>query len=114
MTRARAATGLPKELEMCDGSEMKTQESAADKEQRTTYAEWFCAWDVIEALARDADALQGKCNGNCGIDELRDWRSRIMAQLRSTLEEEERIFGLLIDQAEAQLEPQTTPATGSQ
>lgn len=69
-------------------------------------SEWFCCWSTLETLARDAGALYEKCGGNCTIEQLSEWRERVIAQVRATLEEEEQFFESL-KQASAGPEPGT-------
>lgn len=78
---------------MVESGSAEMMSNGAAVEQRTGgRTEWFAAWDTIGALARDAGALHEKCGGNCSVDELRQWRERVLAQLRETLDEEQRYF----------------------
>lgn len=74
-----------------EGSAMKAEQGAACETQ-PILAEWFCCWDTVEALARDADRLYAKCGTKCSVEELKDWRDRVLAQLKTVLDDEERIF----------------------
>ena len=74
-----------------EGSGKKSADAACGAE--STLSQWFCCWDTVEALARDAGRLHEKCGPNCGTDELGLWRERVMAQLEAVLAEEKRIFG---------------------
>jgi hypothetical protein len=65
---------------------------AAAQQQGGGRSEWFAAWDTIGALARDAGALHEKCGGNCSVEDLREWRERVLSQLNQTLLEEQRYF----------------------
>jgi hypothetical protein len=83
-----------KEKEMDDkGSAITAEQGAACDVERM--GEWFACWDIVEALARDADRLYAKCGSNCATAELSEWRERVLAQVRAALEDEERIFRVL-------------------
>ena len=87
-----------------EGSAMAEQGAACDVGQ-AKLTDWFCTWDTVEALARDADRLYDKCGTNCSMEELLQWRERVMVQLKTALEDEERIFQSLSSPAEAEQAP---------
>jgi len=93
-----------------EGSAMKAEQGAACDVERL--GEWFACWDTLEALARDADRLYSKCGASCSVEDLRQWRERVMAQVKTELENEERIFQALSQPEEEQQLPPTA-ALGS-
>jgi len=64
-------------------------------------------------LARDAGRLQAKCGSNCSVAELSEWRERVLAQLKTVLEEERRSFVALSGQEDDQLAELPSAALGN-
>jgi len=93
-----------------EGSAMMAEQGAACGLQHAKLSEWFCAWDTVEALARDAHRLHEKCGTNCDVEELKQWRERVMAQLETVLADERRIFEQLSSPAEARTEQKSLGA----
>ena len=84
-----------------EGSAMQIEQGPAGEAGQPSLSDWFCTWDTVEALAREADRLFDKCGTNCSLEELSQWRERIMAQLQTALDEEKRIFEALSSVPEA-------------
>ena len=81
-----------------EGSAMKAEQGAACDAGKL--GEWFACWDTIEALARDADRLYAKCGANCGANDLREWRERVLAQINKELRDEAAIFQALSEESD--------------
>jgi hypothetical protein len=86
------------------GSKTELADAACGPEMSLN--EWFCCWDTVEALARDASRLHEKCGTNCSAEDLRQWRELVFTQLEAVLAEERRIF------AEISRTGELTPGAG--
>jgi hypothetical protein len=78
-----------------EGSAVDKEKGAVCDGQQPGLNNWFCCWDNMEALARDAKRLNAKCGVNCSVEELADWRERVHTQLKTLLREEAEIFELI-------------------
>jgi len=83
-----------------EGSATKAEQGAVCDGNQPLLSEWFCCWDTLEALARDAGKLHEKCGSNCSAEELGQWRERVLAQLKTVLADEQRIFDALSNAGE--------------